>query len=109
MANAFDNAYIGNSANEKGYVHNGPEDNHASGGMHNYNGRTTCWATFSPRSRTIIVGIIVVVVLIVVIVPTVVITQNDRNAVGDAQRTFSSKLFSIYKYPTIYTRSLLTI
>ena len=109
MANAFDNAYIGNSANEKGYVHNGPEDNHASGGMHNYNGRTTCWATFSPRSRNIIVGIIVVVVLIVVIVPTVVVTQNKRNTVGDFDPTHSSKLFSIYKYPTIYTRSLLTM
>lgn len=42
-----------------------------------------------------------VVILIVVIVPLVVVTQNNRNAVGDAGRNMSSKLFSVYKYLTI--------
>lgn len=70
--------YQHNSAIEKGFVHNGPEDNRSTGGMHNYNSRTTCWSAFSPRARKIIVGVIALEVMIVTIVPTIIITRGRK-------------------------------
>ena len=63
---------------EKGFVHNGPEDNRTTGGMHNYNNRTTCWSAFPPRARNIIVGVIALEVMIVTIVPTIIFTRGRK-------------------------------
>ena len=70
--------YQYNSAMEKGFVHNGPEDNRARGGMHNYNNRTTCWLAFTPKARKIIVGVIALEVMIVTIVPAIIITRGRK-------------------------------
>ncbi len=78
-------SYNSNSATENGFVHNGPEDNRATGGMVNNNGSTTWWTSFSPRARKILVGVIVLVVVIVVVVPTVTVTQTSaRNRATQA-------------------------
>lgn len=63
---------------EKGFVHNGPEDNRSTGGMHNYNSHTTCWSAFTPKARKIIVGIIALEVMIVTIVPTIIIARGRK-------------------------------
>ena len=75
-------SYLSNGASESGFVHNGPEDNRATGGIVNNNGRTTFWTSFSPRGRKILVGIFVLVVIILAVVPAVVITQAEKNAVA---------------------------
>lgn len=67
--------WVNNGATDGGFVHNGSEDNRATGGMVNNNGRTSCWASFSPMGRKILVGVIVLVVVIVVAVPTAVVTH----------------------------------
>ena len=63
---------------EKGFVHNGPEDNRTTGGMHNYNNRTTCWSAFSPMARNIIVGVIALEVMIVTLAPTIIVTRGRK-------------------------------